>query len=64
MRDSDRKQLDEKDIVEVLEYLAGRATALAVGERKLTIVFSNGKVRRVFVELGPLRPDEASTALA
>lgn len=35
---------------------------LATGERKLTVIFSNGKVRRSFVELGPLRPDELDAA--
>lgn len=47
----------------LLEQLARQSPALRHGERKLTVIFSNGTVRRAFVELGPLRPDELEQTL-
>jgi hypothetical protein len=43
---------------ELLELVAGASESLRTGERKLTAIFSNGHVRRSYVELGPLREEE------
>jgi hypothetical protein len=51
------------DLVGRLEAIAKDSPKLATGERELTVIFSNGKVRRAFVKLGPLRPDELDDAL-
>jgi hypothetical protein len=57
------QQLDDA-VLDFLETVARRSPLLATGERKLTVVYSEGRVRRAFVELGPLRPDEVKALLA
>lgn len=49
--------LQQFEVAEILEHIAGRLE-INRGERKLTVTFSDGVLRRSFVEYGPLRPSE------